>query len=39
MKLWRYISWLLRIGMAAYILACVWLIGVLFLWVMQVLHP
>jgi hypothetical protein len=39
MKLWRYISTLLLIGITFYVLACAWLIGVLFVWVMHGLHP
>lgn len=38
MKLWLPLL-ILRISVAAYILACIWVIGVLFLWVMQALHP
>lgn len=38
MNLWLPLL-VLRISMAAYILVCAWVIGVLFLWVMQALHP
>jgi hypothetical protein len=38
MKLCRYVSWLLRIGILLWALAWAWILAVLVTWLLQGLH-